>query len=274
MEINEAIISENHLPVKPVEELSFWGGVKLALLFLVVQLAATIPIVIAGASIYGMESDGSRNLLMLLGVPLAFGLGAWVLYNKRGLNANAFDWKPSFPILIALGLILSFSINYIYGFGLSYLPNYESMLATYKAMFANLSPLTLLIGAVIVGPICEEIIFRGIILEGFLQKYDPTKAIIGSAIIFSVGHLLPLQVLGTIPIGIVLGWIYYKTKSLWVCSGIHIINNGFALLVTDMNSDSSASYLDGNLLVLSVSMLIAAIIAYLGYKGMNKIFNK
>lgn len=84
-----------------------------------------------------------------------------------------------------------------------------------------------ILSIVILVPIFEEIIFRGYILKGFLSTYSSRKAIIASAIIFGVVHLYPYQIIGTIPLGLFFGWIYYKTRSI----GITIILHSFTNLV-------------------------------------------
>jgi len=86
--------------------------------------------------------------------------------------------------------------------------------------------------AVIVAPILEEIICRGIILKGLLKNYPPYKAILISAIFFSVIHLNPWQAIPAFFSGLFLGWIYYKTQSVIPGMIIHATINatGMALL--------------------------------------------
>jgi membrane protease YdiL (CAAX protease family) len=86
--------------------------------------------------------------------------------------------------------------------------------------------------AVIAAPILEEIICRGIILKGLLKNYPPYKAILISAIFFSVIHLNPWQAIPAFFSGLFLGWIYYKTQSVIPGMIIHATINatGMALL--------------------------------------------
>jgi len=81
------------------------------------------------------------------------------------------------------------------------------------------------IASCLVAPVIEEILFRGIILRSFLNQYDPKKAIIWSAVIFAVAHLniyqLPVAFVG----GCMIGWVYYRTKSLWLCILAHACHN-------------------------------------------------
>lgn len=84
---------------------------------------------------------------------------------------------------------------------------------------------------VILAPIVEEIIFRGVVLEGFLQRYSPTKAILWSAFMFGFIHMNPWQLIGGFGLGVLMGWVYYRTRNLWLPILIHLINNLFAFVL-------------------------------------------
>lgn len=86
--------------------------------------------------------------------------------------------------------------------------------------------LNLLIIAVLPA-IGEELLFRGIVQNAFMGRlHNPHVAIFIAAFIFSAFHL---EILGFIPkflIGIILGYSYYVTQSLWVPILLHYMNNG------------------------------------------------
>lgn len=76
----------------------------------------------------------------------------------------------------------------------------------------------------IVPAICEEYLFRGAIL-GLLLPFGRTAAIIGSSVLFGFMHQNPLQLFYTVFMGVILGYIYVKTKSIWACVLLHFFNN-------------------------------------------------
>jgi membrane protease YdiL (CAAX protease family) len=78
---------------------------------------------------------------------------------------------------------------------------------------------------VIAAPILEELIFRGIILDGLLKLYSPIKSILVSSFLFGFVHLNPWQFITGFIIGIFSGWIYYKTRSLSPSIIIHLTAN-------------------------------------------------
>jgi len=147
------------------------------------------------------------------------------------------------------------------------LPNYKDMVGQYADMFAGMNQTMLIIGGGIIGPICEEIIFRGIILKEFLKTYDYRKAIFYSAIIFSVIHMVPIQIIATFFIGLALGYIYYKTRSLWLVCIIHVLNNMVAFMIgtESMLTEESTRELFGNDLLFFGSLFLAAGGIYVSY---------
>lgn len=81
----------------------------------------------------------------------------------------------------------------------------------------------------ILGPIAEEFVFREAALGSMLRnKINPMRAIFISAVLFGVVHGNPAQIPFAAAMGIILGYIYYKTGNIVVPALIHILNNSFA----------------------------------------------
>lgn len=78
---------------------------------------------------------------------------------------------------------------------------------------------------VIAAPILEELIFRGIMLDGLLKKYSPTRSILISSLIFGIVHLNPWQFVAGFILGTFSGWIYYRSQSLLPSIIIHMAAN-------------------------------------------------
>jgi uncharacterized protein len=92
---------------------------------------------------------------------------------------------------------------------------------------------------VLIGPIIEELFFRGLVLKNFLKKYTPKYAILLSSLLFGINHLGLLlgehalsfyYIIFFIVLGIFYGILYYKTNSLIIVSLAHIIWNASTLL--------------------------------------------
>ncbi|WP_236895846.1 CPBP family intramembrane glutamic endopeptidase [Clostridium beijerinckii] len=91
-----------------------------------------------------------------------------------------------------------------------------------------------LIYVCLVGPILEEIIFRGFILRS-MQKYGNLTAMIVSSILFSMFHLNLVQFINPILMGIVLAFIAIKSKSIIPSMIAHIFNNTITFATTGIS---------------------------------------
>ena len=106
------------------------------------------------------------------------------------------------------------------------------MLESYKEMFEGLNPIAMLIAGGLIGPICEEIIFRGFIFKIIRQKYSTSIAIIINSFLFGIIHLSPSAIIPASILGAALSIIRIKTNSVYGSIIIHSLHNLFALLIT------------------------------------------
>ncbi len=83
----------------------------------------------------------------------------------------------------------------------------------------------------VIAPVVEELIFRGIILQGFKKNYNSIVAVIMSALLFALYHLNPWQFPATFVLGLLLGWIMIRTRNILLSILGHSINN-FMVLIT------------------------------------------
>ena len=82
-----------------------------------------------------------------------------------------------------------------------------------------------LVTVCLIAPVVEEMLFRGVILRSFLNQYSRSSAIFGSALIFGIAHMNVYQFFAGLGTGIVLGWLYECTQSLWPCILFHASYN-------------------------------------------------
>lgn len=78
---------------------------------------------------------------------------------------------------------------------------------------------------VLIAPLLEELIFRGVILDGLLRRYSPLKSILVSSVIFGLAHLNPWQFVTGFVLGCFMGWVYLRSGSLAGCVLIHMSAN-------------------------------------------------
>ena len=90
----------------------------------------------------------------------------------------------------------------------------------------------------LLAPIFEEIIFRGIILKGMFNfNVNPTVAILLNGFIFGCAHMNPWQFIGAGILGVIFGFVYYRTKSLFLPMLLHFLNNTLSYTIMLIQGD-------------------------------------
>lgn len=142
------------------------------------------------------------------------GPARWHISALRG-PGEKWGWYALLPLLVLLqGTLLS-------PLHLLHLPNWTSGTFTEIAHY----PVFAFLFGCVAAPVCEELLFRGILLNGLLRNYSPAVAIGQSALLFGVFHFNPAQSVNAAVMGLLLGWLYYQTRSLGLCIGLHALNN-------------------------------------------------
>ena len=145
-------------------------------------------------------------------------------------------------VLIVVTILMTFASMFVFD-----LPNYwnvqltnkSSILAQFYEMFSDTMKQMLegplwssFLVVAIFAPIFEEWMCRGMVLRGLLTKMKPAWAIVLSALFFAVIHMNPWQALNAFLIGLMMGYVYYKTGSLILTMVIHFVNNGTAVILS------------------------------------------
>jgi membrane protease YdiL (CAAX protease family) len=91
--------------------------------------------------------------------------------------------------------------------------------------------LTVLV-AVVLAPILEEALFRGVVLRGLARRRGPRSATLWTAGFFAFFHFYnPWQIVPTFFLGLVLAWVVLTTRTLWASIVLHAAFNGISLAV-------------------------------------------
>ena len=89
-----------------------------------------------------------------------------------------------------------------------------------------------LLSVSVFAPFFEEWLCRGIILRGLLKKMKPGWAIAVSALVFGLIHMNLWQAIPAFIIGVILGYVYYKTGSLKLTMLMHCVNNTLSVILS------------------------------------------
>ncbi len=121
---------------------------------------------------------------------------------------------------------------------------------------------------VIIAPVIEELIFRGIVLHGLRKNYSATTAVLVSAILFSLFHLNPWQMPATFVLGVLLGWLMIRSNNILLAILGHSLNNLMVLLTITywQKINTHAIYLmnlKDKLILSALVVLFSVILIYL-----------
>lgn len=137
---------------------------------------------------------------------------------------NFYTYLLIFPMMIGMMFIGEFITAQIPTTG----PFFGEYYKFFEELMSKLTddPVIMIITAVIMAPVFEEIVFRGIIQKGLINAgVQPWKAILFASVVFGLVHANPWQFVGAALLGCVLGLVYYKTKSLLLPILLHAFNN-------------------------------------------------
>ena len=119
---------------------------------------------------------------------------------------------------------------------------------------------------------CEELLFRGTILAG-LKKHGFKIAVIVSSIIFTLMHGNAEQTVHQMIVGMIVGYLFFKTGNLWLGIIIHFFNNFISVTQAYILSNIPETAAASETAVVStstawislvLSLIFALIFAYFG----------
>jgi membrane protease YdiL (CAAX protease family) len=130
----------------------------------------------------------------------------------------------------------------------------------------------LLLSAVLLAPLLEEVVFRGYITSGIQYAYGPIAAWIISSTIFGIAHGSAGPAINATFCGFVLGFFYMRYRSLTLVIMLHAMNNLTACFLATLNLDQTpmSEILGGGKLYWSI-YAVCAIITLLSFVRMYNI---
>ncbi len=111
----------------------------------------------------------------------------------------------------------------------------------------------------IIAPVVEEFIFRKAIID-VVGRYNGFLAVFLSAVCFSFSHGNLTQLFFTFFVGLIWGYLYYKTGQLRHTIMLHIILNVFAILSSSLITGSVAYYIWATSLL---SVVLAGLVIFI-----------
>ncbi len=79
-------------------------------------------------------------------------------------------------------------------------------------------------------PVVEELVFRGLLFGWLEGRWGARVAVALSTIAFALAHIEPAHVVLVAPLGLLFGWLRWRTDSILPPMFAHIANNGMAVI--------------------------------------------
>jgi membrane protease YdiL (CAAX protease family) len=213
--------------------------------YYLVNIGAAIILYLAHPNEDPVALSTKYSLALTLLGNAVFILSVSVFYNNKSHYssfAERMDIKPfnfkAIPYIISIAISSLFIVNIIIysAVSLELVPkSWIDMMDQNSDLIVSGSATMQLLSVGIIGPIAEEVLFRGLMLGGLSKTCDKWLAIFASAIVFGMVHGHPIGIIYASCFGILLGWIYIKTGSLLSVILFHIVYNLLSLYMPEMS---------------------------------------
>lgn len=122
--------------------------------------------------------------------------------------------------------------------------------------------------------ICEEFIFRGVFQRGLQRRLAFPWSFIWSGTVFAIFHQSPLATPALIPVGVMLGFLYWAFDSIWAGMAMHATYNGIILLLTNKALPLPSIMANGNYLRWPAWLIgacgLAVLCYFIGKRGLAR----
>lgn len=96
---------------------------------------------------------------------------------------------------------------------------------------------------VVLAGLFEEMLFRGMLQNALEERMDITRAVISTAVVFSMIHFNPYWVVPIAILGVFLGVLAWKSNSIYPSAVVHAVNNAMALWINNWDEKNAGMLL-------------------------------
>lgn len=196
--------------------------VKLIIYYFGYQLGFSVVAMLVSKYIAPMDLTMTTSVAMVASTVVMM----WHLLHFKYADLSRDKYREVSRQVLLVSIVFVFAAMYVLNLLIEQAGIPNTMEDTFIEMSRN--PLGLL-SIALLAPILEEMLFRGSI-EGYLLKAwkSPWGAIIVSSLVFGVVHMNPAQIPFAFLLGVMFGWLYYRTGSLLPGIIGHVLNNSVA----------------------------------------------
>lgn len=174
-----------------------------------ISMLSNLVIILAFSVFYTLRHSSIKDAVRLNPMPIPFGFSALIL-----------------------GVAAQLSIIFV----LNIIPFPEAWVEALNGNYEYISRSGMVVqylSVAFVGPIAEEVIFRGLVLNKLNQNMNSWVAIIISSVAFGAMHGTIIGFLYATVIGIIMGWLYIKFNSVLPSALFHIAFNATSLIISE-----------------------------------------
>lgn len=212
-----------------------------------------------------MNGVGASTPLILLFAVIIALPSYYLIYRKRKQELMTFVSVRgigfiSIPVLILLGLSVNFIIEWLLSLAseIDFLAPIFERYEMLAQMITGGGFVMSLLTVGIIGPIFEEILFRGLIF-GELRKITKVRtALFIQAVLFGVYHLNIIQSSYAFVIGILLGFVYYRSNSIVAPVLVHATINSSTVILSQLSLGSTLDDWTGAIITASLLVFAAS----------------
>jgi len=189
-----------------------------------------------GSAILAGVPVGIIAATAISGVFAATGIAFSVVRFREPFSSLGFVKTSGFkPYIFAVAIwivglsVLMFWVQALVWFGVDVLVPPDTAKQALDEADGSIVATIFLVG--IIGPMAEEIFFRGFVLPGLMKKFGIIWALVISSAVFGLFHIDLGAIVPTFALGLALGWVYIKTGSIWPAMFAHGMHNTVAVLI-------------------------------------------
>ncbi len=244
---------------------SYFSPAQLAIIFIITFFLVTTigaVIIFLGGTKYSLLSE----IFIIIPSIIA------AIYYKKPFR-QTFRFNKISPAIFFNSLLISAAI-FVIGDELDRLvyllfPMPDMLMESLKQLMqinSVMDGVVLVMSGVVFAAFAEEMLFRGVLQKTLEKHRDPALAIVLSAVFFAIIHFNPWSALQIMFLGIFLGYLAWKTNSIYPSILLHGINNLVSMILLNLPEEKMAPYSTGNhvrlhWVILAIAVLIMATLA-------------
>jgi membrane protease YdiL (CAAX protease family) len=189
---------------------------------------------------------------------------------KSSLRLNPISLQSLLAIiLLSIGLIIIIDELDRIVYTLFGQPEYLKELVEQLKITSLFNGIIIVATTVLVAPLVEEMLFRGYLQKVLEDNWkDVTKAVLITSLFFAFIHLNPYWVVQIYLLGLVLGYLAWRTNSIFPSLILHGLNNGFAVALNNAQDYFNKHY-NWHEHVNPLWVAFALILIFFGFRIMN-----